>query len=178
MLKWLFFIACKKILGISCVLILKRALYHSHIWLKLWLISNRTLCRPIRCVIIFVIKQIGLHKVVVWFCQSLIWLQPWEYEDWMKNSDENVNVRAFHDAQKQYLGGRDYSHTWIITKMSHPTLYSKRWLWWHDLHPAPDPWRGVLLGILGGGVVTGSPNPDLIADQKMSFSTPVFRPDL
>ena len=86
--------------------------------------------------------------------------------------------RAFRGAQKQYLGGRDYSRTWIITEMSHPTLYSKRWLWWHDLHPAPDPRTGVLLGILGGGVVPGSPNPDLIADQKMSFSTPVFRPDL
>ena len=36
----------------------------------------------------------------------------------------------------------------------------------------------VLLGILGGGVPPGSPNPDLISDQKMSFSTPVFRPDL
>ena len=48
----------------------------------------------------------------------------------------------------------------------------------YDLHPAPDPRRGVLLGILGGGVVPGSSNPDLIADQKMSFSTPVFRPDL
>ena len=35
--------------------------------------------------------------------------------------------------------------------MSHPTLYSKRWLWWHDLHPAPYPRRGALLGILGGG---------------------------
>ena len=22
-----------------------------------------------------------------------------------------------------------------------PMLYSKRWLWWHDLHPAPDPRR-------------------------------------
>ena len=31
---------------------------------------------------------------------------------------------------------------------------------------------GVLLGILGGVV------PDPISDQKMSFSTPVFRPDL
>ena len=34
------------------------------------------------------------------------------------------------------------------------------------------------LGMWTGGVVPGSPNPDLIADQKMSFSTPVFRPDL
>ena len=33
-------------------------------------------------------------------------------------------------------------------------------------------------GILGGGVPPGSPNPDPISDQKMSFSTPVFRPDL
>ena len=32
--------------------------------------------------------------------------------------------------------------------------------------------RGVLLGILGGGV------PDPISDQKMSFSIPVFRRDL
>ena len=26
--------------------------------------------------------------------------------------------------------------------MKHPALYSMRWLWWHDLHPAPDPRRG------------------------------------
>ena len=38
----------------------------------------------------------------------------------------------------------------------------------------PPTGEGVLLGILGGGV----PNPDPISDQKMSFSTPVFRPDL
>ena len=38
--------------------------------------------------------------------------------------------------------------------------------------------RGVLLGILGGGVPPGSSNPDPISDQKVSFSTPVFRPDL
>ena len=37
---------------------------------------------------------------------------------------------------------------------------------------------GVLLGILGVGVPSGSPNPDPILDQKMSFSTPVFRPGL
>ena len=34
----------------------------------------------------------------------------------------------------------------------------------------------MLLGILGEGVPPGSPNPDPISDQKMSFSTPVFRP--
>ena len=79
---------------------------------------------------------------------------------------------AFRDAQKQYSGGRDYSHTWIIAEMSNPTLYSKRWLWCHDLHPAPDSRRGVLLGILGGGVVPGSPNHDLIADQKCHFPHP------
>ena len=36
--------------------------------------------------------------------------------------------------------------------------------------------RGVLLGILGGGMLHGSPNPDPISDPKISFSTPVFRP--
>ena len=36
----------------------------------------------------------------------------------------------------------------------------------------------VLLGILGGSVPPGSPNPDPISDQKMLFSVPVFRPDL
>ena len=44
------------------------------------------------------------------------------------------------------------------------------------LNPAPDPWREVLLRILGGGVPPGSPNPDPISDQQMSFSTPVHRP--
>ena len=37
---------------------------------------------------------------------------------------------------------------------------------------------GVLLGIFGGGVPPGSPNPDPISDQKMSSFTPVFRPGL
>ena len=37
---------------------------------------------------------------------------------------------------------------------------------------------GVLLRILGGGVPPGSPNPDPITDQNMSFSTLVFRPGL
>ena len=39
------------------------------------------------------------------------------------------------------------------------------------------PW-GILLGILGGGVLLGFPNPDPISDQKMFFSTPDFRPGL
>ena len=50
--------------------------------------------------------------------------------------------------------------------------------------------RGVLLGILGGGVPPGSPNPDPISDQKMSLifhtrfqtwplkSIPILRPGL
>jgi len=37
---------------------------------------------------------------------------------------------------------------------------------------------GILLGIFGGGVPPASPNPDPISDQKMKFSTPVFRPGL
>ena len=37
---------------------------------------------------------------------------------------------------------------------------------------------GVLLAILGGGVLPGSPNPDPVSDFKMSFSSPVFRPGL
>ena len=37
---------------------------------------------------------------------------------------------------------------------------------------------GVLLEILGVGVPPGFPNPDPISDQKMEFSTPVFRPNL
>ena len=31
---------------------------------------------------------------------------------------------------------------------------------------------------LVGGVMPGSPNPDPISDQKLSFSTLVFRPDV
>ena len=38
--------------------------------------------------------------------------------------------------------------------------------------------KGVLRVILGGGVLPSSPNPDLISDQKVSFSTPFFRHDL
>ena len=38
--------------------------------------------------------------------------------------------------------------------------------------PLPPP----QLGILSEGVPPGSPNPDPISDQKMSFSTPFLRP--
>ena len=56
---------------------------------------------------------------------------------------------------------------------------------WLSIYPSnirDSAWGGgggrVLLGILGAGVPPGSPNPDPISDQKMSFSTPIFRPDL
>ena len=45
------------------------------------------------------------------------------------------------------------------------------------IYTLPDPRRRVLLRILGGGVPPGSPNPELISDQKISFSTSVFRPE-
>ena len=35
-------------------------------------------------------------------------IEPWKYEE-MKNSDRKVNIEAFCDVKKQYLGGRDYS---------------------------------------------------------------------
>ena len=35
-------------------------------------------------------------------------IEPWEYEE-MKNSDGKVNIEAFRDVKKHYLGGRDYS---------------------------------------------------------------------
>ena len=43
-------------------------------------------------------------------------IKPREYEDWMKNSDAKVNVGAFCNAQKQYLGEGDYSHIYVNNK--------------------------------------------------------------
>ena len=37
---------------------------------------------------------------------------------------------------------------------------------------------GSTPGNSSGGVLLGSPNPDPISDQKMSFFTPIFRPDI
>ena len=61
-LKWHFFTTGKKkVLGFLVFFDFKKEPYISQILLKLWLISNRTSCRPIRSVIIrLVIKQIGL----------------------------------------------------------------------------------------------------------------------
>ena len=39
-------------------------------------------------------------------------------------------------------------------------------------------WGGILPGILGWGVPRRSSNPDPVSDQKMKFSTLVFRLDL
>ena len=44
----------------------------------------------------------------------------------------------------------------------------------HPLRPCP----GGTRGLLDGGEPPGSSNPVPIRDQKISFSTPVFRPDL
>ena len=35
---------------------------------------------------------------------------------------------------------------------------------------------GIPLWILGGSVLPSSPNPELISNQKVSFSSPIFRP--
>ena len=60
------------------------------------------------------IRSTKLKKIVLVLVRSvnflsdatiLFQIKPWEYEDWMKNSDEKVNVGASRDAQKQYLGG-------------------------------------------------------------------------
>ena len=42
---------------------------------RLWLIGNKTLCRPFLSVIILVIDKSNFSFVIVRFCQSLVWLQ-------------------------------------------------------------------------------------------------------
>ena len=66
-LTWLFFTAGKKKgLGISCVLIyIKSLIYHKFSSVKLWLTGNKTLCRPVRSVIVLVIKQIRLPILLI-----------------------------------------------------------------------------------------------------------------
>ena len=64
-----------------------------------------------------------------------------------------------------------------------PSLKTQKESVWNVLHmPYKDftnlASQGVLRVILGGGVSPSSPNPDPISDQKLSLSTPVFRPDI
>ena len=64
-----------------------------------------------------------------------------------------------------------------------PSLKTQKESVWNVLHmPYKDftnlASQGVLRVILGGGVSPSSPNPDPISDQKLSLSTPFFRPDL
>ena len=92
--------------------------------------------------------------------------------------NEELRRESQCDAQKQYLGARDYSHTWIITEMSHPTLYSKRWLWSPDLQPAPDPRWGYYWEFLVRVWCPVLRILTLLETKKLSFSTPFFRLDL
>ena len=62
-LKWLFFTASKKKRNFFCF-DFKKEPYISQILLKLWLIVNRTSCRPIQSVTILVMKQIGLILLI------------------------------------------------------------------------------------------------------------------
>ena len=58
-----------------------------------------------------------------------------------------------------------------------PRLYLR--LKWYEYGLQFYPWGGgVVLGIPGRGVPHGSPNPDTISDQNMSFSPAIFRPGL
>ena len=59
-----FFFTASKKLSEFLVFWFKKDPNISQILLKLWLIDNRTSCRPIRFVIILVIKQIGLPQRV------------------------------------------------------------------------------------------------------------------
>ena len=51
-------------------------------------------------------------------------IKPWEYEE-MKNSDEEINIRAFREVKKQYLGGTDYSTIleYNNRNLNHPIAY-------------------------------------------------------
>ena len=71
-------------------------------------------------------------------------------------------------------------HTWSCLKKPSVIVDAKAEAeteyWIGDTSPGGG--GGVLLKILDGGVLPISPNPDPTSDQKMSFSTPVFRPGL
>ena len=99
----------------------------------------------------------------------------------MKNSDEKVNTGAFHNVKKVLFRGEGLTHLYMNNNSNESSNVMYQYIVSDDYDDTiytllliP----GVLLGILGGDVQPGSPNPDPISDQKMSFSTPVFRPDL
>ena len=58
----------------------------------------------------------------------------------------------------------------------HTLLYKDLFSLITHLKPVGGGGWGVFLGICGGAVPHGCPNPDPISDQKKSFSTPVVRP--
>ena len=58
----------------------------------------------------------------------------------------------------------------------HTLLYKDLFSLITHLKPVGGGGGGVFLGICGGAVPHGCPNPDPISDQKKSFSTPVVRP--
>ena len=60
------------------------------------------------------IRNTELKKIVLVLVSKILMdatipfqIKPWEYEE-IKNSDVKVNIEAFRDVKKQYLGGRDY----------------------------------------------------------------------
>ena len=80
-------------------------------------------------------------------------------------------ARSLVSANRWLRGIKRYRFPWYLTLVSinrasrNPGLVA-------TAQASPEGGGGVLLGILGGVV------PDPISDQKMSFSTPVFRQDL
>ena len=71
-----------------------------------------------------------------------------------------------------------YPRLWSVTS-NWPSSYISSWSvhFWDRLRCSL-PGGGVFLGILVGSVTPGNSNPDPISDQKIKFSTPVFRLDL
>ena len=70
----------------------------------------------------------------------------------------------------------------LVLKSSSEQIFSKNCRWvplqtgFNTRKTDAYPRGGVHLGIIGGGVLFGTPNPDPISDPKMSLFTPVFSP--
>ena len=95
-LKWFLFFSAgeKKIFCWNfCCFDFKKEPYISQILLKLWLIGNRTSCRPIRSVIIFLVRDFKTNRTPATRSPDFVY---WELEDDVTREDSRRRFLAQH----------------------------------------------------------------------------------
>ena len=164
--------------GIYLFYIIKKQATFQNYWKAgLWQLREKAIWRNLLSIQNEAISLVAMHnKDLTWFKQGLDSSENLQQrQNWTAKST-NVKRKCWKNQisfchQSSLVNRKAWMLPWILLEFKENARKTcgcgQHW-----------PAEGVLLGVFGGGVPPASPNPDPISDQKMPFSTPVFRSGL